>query len=169
MKLKLLLFVGLLLMTLLLLSAFVQAPTVAVTVPKTVIVASPPAQEPEPIEIPKTFMQVVQLLGSPLLLGVVLSLMFKEWVWFIAQKPWVKWLMTLGVCLFLPILSQVLQEYLPASAWNFLEHWWPVAAGGLAVWVASQVWNQIYNKKIDRQYSVFEPAAATKQQAADNK
>jgi hypothetical protein len=167
MKLKLLWFIGLLLITMLL-SAFVQAPTVASS-PGTFIVASPPAQEPEPIEIPKTFMAVVQLLGSPILLGVVLSLMFKEWVWFIGQKTWVKWVMTLGLCVFLPIISQALQLYLPAAAWQFLEQWWPIVASGLAVWVASQVWNQIYNKKIDRQYSVFETAATAKEDVKNSK
>jgi len=122
-----------------------------------------------PIEIPKTFMDVVGLLGSPLLIGVVLSLMFKEWVWFINQKTWVKWVMTLGVCVFLPIISTALKLYLPASAWTFLEQWWPVVASGLAVWVASQVWNQIYNKQIIRQTSVFDKNAdltAAKQQKA---
>lgn len=111
------------------------------------------------IEIPKTFLEVVKLLGSPLLIGIVLSLMLKEWVWFTGLKPWMKWTLTLLVSVLMPLLSRIIETYLPLNVMAFLESWWPTVAAGIAVWVASQVWNQIYNKKVDRQYSVFEVKA----------
>jgi hypothetical protein len=88
--------------------------------------------------------------------------MLKEWPWFIGLPIWAKWTGTLLVCVLMPIISQVIQEFLPASAWTFLEHWWPFVAIGMGVWVASQVWNQVFNKKVDRQYSVFEDVSGNK-------
>lgn len=115
------------------------------------------------MDIPKTFADLIVLIGSPLFIGVVMSLLIKEWVWFQDKAKWVKWAITLGICIILPVISQALRLYLPPAAWAFLEQWWPVVASGMGVWVASQVWNQFVNKKAERQVSVFDTTGLKKE------
>jgi hypothetical protein len=110
--------------------------------------------------IPETFLDVIKIIGSPVLIGIVLSLMLKEWTWFAGQKPAVKWSVTLAVSVLLPVLSQVLITCLPAS-WMVVMEWiWVPARVGLAAWAVSQGWNVVINNRASRQTSVFDKTRA---------
>jgi hypothetical protein len=108
------------------------------------------------MEIPATFADLLKLIGSPIFIGIVLSLIIKQWVWFANQQPTVKWLFVGAICIVLPILSRALTLYLPPSVLLFIEDWWPTLAVGLGIWVTSQVWNDVFNNRIaTRKQSLF--------------
>jgi len=99
----------------------------------------------EGITIPQTFMELVTLIGSPVFIGVVLSLLLKNWTWFMQLQSKVKWILTLLVAVALPVISRVLILYLPTGFVMIAEDWWPTLMIGFTVWVSSQVWNDTYN------------------------
>jgi hypothetical protein len=99
------------------------------------------------IEIPATFLDFLKLIGTPLFLGIVISLLSSRWVWFVAQTNEVKFWLTGLVCIALPILSQAALTYIPQGAVTVIEAWWPAVVAGMGVWVTSQAWYFIFGDK----------------------
>lgn len=99
------------------------------------------------MEIPTTFMDLLKLLGSPLFVGIVISLLASRWSWFVAQTNEVKFWLTGLICVVLPILSQATLTYLPPEWVTFCETWWPSVVIGMGVWVSSQAWYLILGKQ----------------------
>jgi len=96
------------------------------------------------MELPNTFKDFLTLLGSPLFIGVIISVLLVRWAWFVNLATQAKfWLVGL-LCLGLPILSQVLLLYIPAPVVTFLEQWWPTVIIGMGIWMSSQIWNQLF-------------------------
>ena len=96
------------------------------------------------MELPTTFSDFLVLIGSPLFVGVILSVLLVRWPWFVnlgtQAKFWIVGLVSLG----LPILSQVLLLYIPADIVLFIEGWWPPIVIGMGIWMSSQVWNKLF-------------------------
>ena len=99
------------------------------------------------MDIPATFIDAVKLIGSPLFVGIAVSLIANRFAWFKSQTGTVKFWLTGFFCVFLPVLSQAILTFVPVEAVKFLEAWWPSVVVGLGVWVSSQAWFEIFGNK----------------------
>jgi hypothetical protein len=105
-------------------------------------------------QLPQTFIEFLKLIGSPVFIGILISLLIREWVWLSKQKSEVKVMVIFLLCVGFPIVSQVVILYLPIAAVAFIEAWWPVVMVGVGSFIASQVWHDYTKNKIRQ-----EPAA----------
>jgi hypothetical protein len=99
-------------------------------------------------ELPQTFIEFLKLIGSPVFIGVAVSLLVRESPWFELQKPIKKVLVVFGICMGFPIISNVLLLYLPVAVVAFLEMWWPVLMTGVGAFIASQIWHTYTKSKV---------------------
>ena len=97
--------------------------------------------------LPTTFLDFLNLIGSPVFLGVVLSLLATRWQWFNDQSNSVKFWLTGLICVILPVLSQVGITYIPANVMTIIGQWWPTVMIGVGAWVSSQAWYIIFGPK----------------------
>lgn len=107
------------------------------------------------MDIPKTFSDLLNTIGSPIFIGLVITFLLKEVPAFAKAKPWVKWTVTLLLSIFLPVASRALMLYLPPDVRAFMDQWWPTVAIGLGVWLSSQLGYQFITSKQQRKTSVF--------------
>jgi hypothetical protein len=96
------------------------------------------------MELPSTFKDLLTMIGSPLFIGVILSVLLVRWQWFVNLGNKTKFWLTGLVCILPPILSRILVLYLPVGAVDFIEQWYPTVLIGAGVWVSSQAWNKLF-------------------------
>jgi len=118
------------------------------------------------MELPSTFKDFLTMIGSPIFIGVVLSVLLVRWAWFVNLTDKVKFWIVGGVSIILPIVSRALVLYLPTGAVDFIEQWYPTVIIGLGVWMSSQVWNKLFgaNGAISRAPTIKQITAPTVQQ-----
>jgi hypothetical protein len=121
------------------------------------------------MEIPNTFKEFLTLIGSPIFIGVVISVLLVRWEWFVNLPNKAKFWLVGVICVFLPIASQALVLYLPAGVVVFIEFWWPPFVVGVGMWTSTQIWNILFgaNGVIKRAATIKQINAPTKQQSAD--
>lgn len=71
--------------------------------------------------------------------GVVIAFLFEHFTWFQNLPSSTKWWVVLGLSLGLPVLAQVLLEFVPPDIWGRLEPYWRALASGFLMWAGSQV------------------------------
>jgi len=98
------------------------------------------------MELPVTFKDFLVFLGSPVFLGIVISILLVKWAWFNSLGDKSKFWIVGAICLVLPIASRALTLYLPESAVIFIEDWWPTIVGGFGIWTTTQIWNKLFGK-----------------------
>jgi len=118
------------------------------------------------MELPATFKDFLTLIGSPVFVGVVLSVILVRWQWFVNLQNKVKFWLVGAVCLFFPIASRALTLYLPAGVVDFIEQWYPTVVIGMGIWMSSQVWNKLFGADgaISKAATIKQISAPTKQQ-----
>ncbi|MBA4420257.1 MAG: hypothetical protein C0391_03845 [Anaerolinea sp.] len=96
------------------------------------------------MELPTTFQAFLTLLGSPIFIGVIISVLLIRWAWFVNLQTKAKFWIVGAISLGLPIISRLLIIYLPGQVVVFVETWWPTLVGGMGIWMSSQVWNKLF-------------------------
>jgi phosphoglycerol transferase MdoB-like AlkP superfamily enzyme len=96
---------------------------------------------------PSTFMEFLKLLGSPLFIGIIVSVILVKWQWFNSLGAKLKFWLTGLVCVGLPILSGVAVEYMTPAVLAFAEHWYPFLVIGMGVWASATGWNKLFGIK----------------------
>lgn len=121
------------------------------------------------MELPNTFKDFLTMIGSPVFIGVIISVLLVRWPWFVNLQNKAKFWLVGAVCLILPIISKALTMYLPVSAVEFIEQWFPTLVLGMGIWMSSQIWNQLFGASgaIKRASTIKQINAPTKQQSAD--
>jgi hypothetical protein len=98
------------------------------------------------MELPITFMGLLTVIGSPVFIGIIISVILVRMTWFVdLNKP--KFWIVGAICIGLPIISRLLILYLPLTVVDFLEFWWPTVVTGMGVWTSSQIWNIFFGEK----------------------
>lgn len=120
------------------------------------------------MELPSSFQAFLTWIGSPVFIGIIISVLLVRWEWFVNLSNQAKFWIVGGVSMFLPILSRALILYLPVNAVAFIEDWWPTLVIGAGVWVSSQVWNLMFgaNGAIVKAKTIKQLTAPTVQQTA---
>jgi hypothetical protein len=117
-------------------------------------------------ELPDTFWGFLLWLSMPTTAGIVLSLALRNWNWYQSIKRAGKFILALLLSLIIVIGAKVLMIYIPGSpevapvyntTWAFFDYWYPIVAQAVLVFVASNIWNDKYNKSLPvaTQKSVF--------------
>ena len=121
------------------------------------------------MELPNTFKEFLSLIGSPIFIGVVISVLLVRWQWYVNLQNKVKFWIVGAICLILPIISRILILYLPAGVVEFIEQWYPTVVIGLGIWMSSQIWNKLFGSDgaISRAATIKQINAATKKQTID--
>jgi len=121
------------------------------------------------MELPATFADFLSLIGSPIFIGVILSVILVRWTWFVNLSNKAKFWIVGAVSILLPIISQALVLYLPTGVSAFLEQWYPTVVIGMGVWMSSQVWNKLFGADgaISKAATIKQIEAPTKQQGED--
>jgi len=119
--------------------------------------------------LPETFKDFLSLIGSPVFIGVILSVVLVRWAWFVNLSNKAKFWIVGGVSILLPILSRALTLYLPAGMVDFIEQWFPTVVIGMGIWMSSQVWNKLFGSEgaISKAATIKQLNAPTKQQSAE--
>lgn len=117
--------------------------------------------------LPSTFKDFLTMIGSPVFIGVILSIILVRWQWFVNLQNKTKFWIVGAISILLPIISRALTLYLPSSAVDFIEQWFPTVIIGIGVWTSSQVWNKLFGADgaISRAATIKEITAPTKQQS----
>lgn len=119
--------------------------------------------------LPNTFKDFLTLIGSPIFIGIILSVLLVRWAWFVNLSNTYKFWITGLVCIVLPLVSRALTLYLPANVVLFIEDWFPTLVIGAGVWTSSQIWNKLFGADgaISRAATIRQINAPTKQQSAE--
>jgi len=119
--------------------------------------------------LPETFKDFLSLIGSPVFIGVILSVILVRWAWFVNLSNKAKFWIVGGVSIFLPILSRALTLYLPVGVVDFIEQWFPTVVIGMGIWMSSQVWNKLFGADgaISKAATIKQLNAPTKQQVVE--
>jgi len=119
--------------------------------------------------LPETFKDFLSLIGSPVFIGVILSVILVRWAWFVNLSNKAKFWIVGGVSIFLPILSRALTLYLPVGMVDFIEQWFPTVVIGMGIWMSSQVWNKLFGADgaISKAATIKQLNAPTKQQVVE--
>jgi hypothetical protein len=96
------------------------------------------------MELPNTFTDFLSLIGSPVFVGVIVSVLLVRWGWFMSLGNQAKFWLVGAVCIVLPFASKLLIVYLPGAAVVVIEQWWPTLVAGMGIWMSSQVWNKLF-------------------------
>ena len=83
--------------------------------------------------------EVLKLLASGVGTGAVLAFLFDQFSFFQQLEARVKWWVVFGVSLGLPLLAQVLLQFVPVDVWATLEPYWRALAAGFLTWAGSQM------------------------------
>lgn len=89
------------------------------------------------MEIPG-LIDVLQLLAQGVGAGFVLAFLAEKVKWFQQLAPDKKNILVLALSIGLPILAQVLLQFVPASVWMAIEPYWRALAAGFVGWAGSQ-------------------------------
>lgn len=121
------------------------------------------------MELPNTFKDFLTLIGSPVFIGIIISVLLVRWAWFVNLQNKAKFWIVGAICLILPIVSKALTMYLPVGVVEFIEQWFPTLVIGMGIWMTSQVWNKLFGSDgaISRAATIKQINAPTKQQVAD--
>ena len=121
------------------------------------------------MEIPSTFKDFLTLIGSPVFIGVVISVLLVRWAWFVNLPSKAKFWIVGAISILFPIASQALVLYLPAGVVVFIEFWWPPFVIGIGIWTSTQVWNNLFGERgaIKKAATIRQINEPTKQQSAD--
>jgi len=119
--------------------------------------------------LPETFKDFLSLIGSPVFIGVLLSVILVRWAWFVNLPNKAKFWIVGGVSIFLPILSRALTLYLPVGMVDFIEQWFPTVVIGMGIWMSSQVWNKLFGADgaISKAATIKQLNVPTKQQVVE--
>lgn len=96
------------------------------------------------MELPSTFQEFLTMLGSPIFIGVIISVLLVRWPWYAGLTNKAKFWIVGAISILLPVLSHVLILYVPAQVNAVIEQWWPTVVGGMGIWMSSQVWNKLF-------------------------
>ena len=88
-------------------------------------------------EIPD-ILTVLQLLVKGVASGFVLSFLAEKVKWFQGLESSKKSWLIFGVSLGLPLLGQVLIQFVPVEFWAVVQPYWNALATGFIIWTASQ-------------------------------
>lgn len=89
------------------------------------------------MEVPE-FVDVLRLLAQGVGAGFVLAFLAEKVGWFKKQPSEKKNIIILALSIGLPILAQVLLQFVPASVWVAIEPYWRALAAGFVGWAGSQ-------------------------------
>ena len=137
------LFRGYLLVVLMVTLLLIAIPSVAL--------AAPLAQE----EIP-TLPNVFELLAQGVGVGAVLAFLFERFKWFQALSGENRWWVVFGFSLGLPLLAQLLLQFVPPDAWAVIEPYWHALAAGFLAWAASQGAHLLQKSTSTRSFKIIE-------------
>lgn len=82
--------------------------------------------------------EVLGLLASGVGAGFVLSFLAEKVGWFQALSSQKKNVLVLALSIGLPVLAQVLLQFVPAQVWAAIEPYWRALAAGFVGWAGSQ-------------------------------
>lgn len=121
------------------------------------------------MNLPNSFKDFLTLIGSPVFIGVIISVLLVRWPWFVNLQNKIKFWIVGMICLILPIISKALTMYLPVGVVDFIEQWFPTVVLGMGIWMSSQIWNQLFGAEgaIKRAATIKQINAPTKQQSAE--
>lgn len=81
---------------------------------------------------------VFELLAQGIGVGAVLAFLFERFKWFQGLTGDARWWVVFGFSLGLPLIAQLLLQFVPAEAWAIVEPYWRALAAGFLAWAASQ-------------------------------
>jgi len=81
---------------------------------------------------------VLRLLTQGVGVGAVIAFLFEKLTWFQSTGAKAKWWIIFGLSMGLPMLAQLLLQFIPPDVWTMLEPYWRVIATGFMIWVGSQ-------------------------------
>jgi len=81
---------------------------------------------------------VFALLAQGVGVGAVLAFLFERFKWFQTLTGETRWWVIFGLSLGLPMIAQLLLQFVPAEAWAIIEPYWRALAAGFLAWAASQ-------------------------------
>ena len=88
-------------------------------------------------EVPE-LVAVLRLLTQGVGVGAVIAFFFEKLTWFQSTGAKAKWWIIFGLSMGLPMLAQVLLQFMPPDVWTVLEPYWHVIATGFMIWAGSQ-------------------------------
>ena len=91
---------------------------------------------------------------SPLSCSLLRIFLFERFKWFQNLSSDAKWWVIFGLSLGLPLLAQVLLQFVPADVWAMLEPYWRALASGFLTWAGSQA-AHLANKALSRDGRTF--------------
>ena len=89
------------------------------------------------MQIPNIF-EVLSLLVSGVASGFVLSFLAEKTTLFQKLSSQAKTWVVLGISIGLPVIGQVLIQFVPPSFWEAVQPYWQALATGFVVWMGSQ-------------------------------
>lgn len=101
--------------------------------------AAPVLQGGDSPTVPEDLVVVLTNLTKAVGVGVVVSFLLKNPGWFKGMPKKTKWWLVFGLSIGLPIVAQLLLDFIPPQIWEVLNPYWKSLSMGLVGWAASQV------------------------------
>jgi len=92
---------------------------------------------------PQDLIVVLTNLTRAVGVGFVVSFLFKNPGWFVNLTSKAKWWIIFGLSVSLPVVAQLLLDYVPPGVWETLNPYWSALSWGFIGWATSQV---VYEK-----------------------
>ena len=116
----------------------------------TIPVSAAPAQQPlsQDAPIPPGLLDTLSMLAKGIGTGAVIAFLLEKPGWFQGFSSEGKWWLIFVLSLFLPVIAQILIDFVPQDVWQTVEPYWTALASGFLIWAGSQV-----SHKVDKQLS----------------
>ncbi len=95
---------------------------------------------------PQDLVLVLTNLTRALGIGFVVTFLFKSPGWFLKLPSQARWWIIFGLCLGLPVVAQLLLDFVPPQVWEVLNPYWKALSWGFITWGASQILFEKYIK-----------------------
>lgn len=102
-----------------------------------------------------TFGQLLVALLDPAFLGITLTFILREWLWFQGLESKYKWLIVIGLSVAIPMGARLLLLYLPDNIVAVIDQIYPAVRAMMILFSSGQVVFAKVIKEDDRKQSVF--------------
>lgn len=92
--------------------------------------------------------EILTMLAGGIGVGTVISFLFEKIGFFQGLSSQTKWWVIFGLSVGLPLLAELLLQFVPADAWAVLGPYWKALAGGFLTWAGSQVAYKVFNRPV---------------------
>ena len=92
-----------------------------------------------------SIISILGFLASGGAAGIVIQFLAQRSAWFQNLAARAKFFLVFGISVLVPVIAQLIIDFVPASTLATLQHYWPGVVTGLLFFIGSQVTHQAKN------------------------